>query len=243
MNPLYTRLEKQTVVKIIRRFGQKCRVLSATDTGYEPSGAPTPGKESLCLVCNEKNKLLDGENPIKLERGEVKILLISRAKPEKGGSIYANDRYYRIFYVEEVNPAGLAVLYKAYATDKDQAKLQLYPVDLNKHVEIYMRQIQGDHPDDTDQSITCLVKIADVNMALTTIKPTKPVQLLNINVNVSHVFYMRMVDFSGPIDSKSHILKYDDEYYRIELVDNDGEYDQTISLYCRKTGNDLEGRS
>lgn len=244
MNPLYSRLETKTVVSIIRRYGQKCLVLSATDTGYNPSGVPTSGKESLCVVCNVKNQtLLDGENPVKLERGDVKILLISRVKPEKGGSIYANDRYYRIFFVEEVNPAGLAVLYKAYATDKDQAKLQLYPVDLNRQVEIYQRQIRGDRPSDTMQSITSLLKIADVNMSMTTIKPTKPVQLLNINANVSHVFYFRFADFTTEIDITSHILKCEDEYYRIEQVDNDGEYDQAITLYCRKTGDDLEGRS
>ena len=238
MNPLYPRLEKQTVVKMIRRFGQKCRVLSATDTGYNPSGAPTPGKESLCLVCNEKNKLLDGENPIKLEYGAVKILLISRVKPEKGGSIYANDRYYRIFYVEEVNPAGLAVLYKAYATDKDQAKLQLYPVDLNRTAEIYMRSMHGLLPDEIGQTTNRLTLLNHVPCAIETKAAYQQSSCINLDAKVTHVIWCRSVDIdaaiANPFDTKRHLICVDGEHYRVQSIENPQEAGLTRAVYVQK---------
>lgn len=239
MNPLYTRLEKQTVVSIIRRFGQKCRVLSATDTGYNPSGVPTSGKESLCLVCNVKNQtLLDGENPIKLERGEVKILLISRVKPEKGGSIYANDRYYRIFYIEEVNPAGLAVLYKAYATDKDQAKLQLYPVDLNRTAQIYMRTMRGLLPDEIGQMASKLTLINQIPCAIETKAGIQQSSGINLDSKVTHVIWCRVADIDNtipnPFDAKKHLICIDGEYYRVLSIENSQESDKTRAVYVQK---------
>lgn len=239
MNPLYPRLATQTVVKMIRRFGQKCTVLSAEDTGYQPNGTPTSGKESLGLVCNNSNRaLLDGENPIVLERGEQKILLISRVKPEKGGSVFANDRYFRIFHVEEVNPAGLAVLYKVYVTDKDQAKDQIYPIDLNRTAKLYLRSMRGLLPSEIGQSANTLALLAEIPCAIDTKAAFQQSAGINLSDSTTHVIWCRVADMDGaispPFDRKKHLFVIDGDSYRINNMQNMQEAGITYAVYVTK---------
>src|SRR5690348_4302509 len=125
---------------------------------------------------------------------------------------------------------------------KKFTKIKLCPADLDKFITIGKREFQGDHPDDLDQEITSITTLQNLYAACDTVKPTRPVQLLNTNVAISHIFYVRYADLHVVIDVTEHLLRCG-ELYRIEEVEDLGGYHETVALYCRKAGDEPEGRS
>ncbi|WP_434779268.1 phage head completion protein [Neisseria sp. Ec49-e6-T10] len=127
---------------------------------------------------------------------------------------------------------------------KTFTKIKLCPTDLDHLLSIGQRTINGDHPDDTAQDITSVTTLAQIYAACETVKPTRPVQLLNTNTDISHMFYVRFADLFIEIDVTQHLIT--DEagiLYRIEAVEDLGEYHETIALYCKKGGDIPESRS
>jgi hypothetical protein len=196
-------------------------------------------------MSREKYGAKDIENPIALEEGAVSILLQAKVKPQKGGAIIANSRTYRILrHPVEINPAGLAVLYRVTATDKTIAVIQLHPDDLTHAVTIAERSITGDHPDAISQKTTKLCAIECVKMACKSVVPVENVQGLNVSEKSStHVFYARFADVSVTLDKQVHTLVHNEVNYRIEAVDNINQMNVTLAIYCTQRGDENEGRA
>ena len=122
-------------------------------------------------------------------------------------------------------------------------KIKLCPSDLTHLVRIAERSITGDHPDATEQRNTRLTEIQQCWMACETWNAYAPVQGLTTSKPLTHVFYARFFDITVQIDKQVHTLVYDDVNYRIDSIENLGELNETLAIYCERRGNENEGRA
>lgn len=238
MNALYPKLANKTIPKILKRFGQTCVVRSAEQTGYASTyDHDYVGEKTLCVVFSTaKGATNDAESPIALEEGHVSILLQATVKPEKGGSIEANNRIYRIVKQPvELIPAGLAIIYRVVATANDIAETQLHPFDLKFTATMFRRVMRGNLPNQAGAAVNDLIEVNQFNCALETKAAWAQVTGITVKDKITHVIYVRYVDmldcFDAVFDVNAHMIEIDGGQYRIDAVENMNEANKSFAVY------------
>ncbi|WP_299726839.1 hypothetical protein [uncultured Endozoicomonas sp.] len=104
----------QTVIKLLKKFGQSVVLLRETSGGFDPvEGKPIPGTtEELTfngLLTSYKSSLIDGSTIV---QGDKLLLLDTSHKPQKGDKVRSVDGDWQIVSIDEVNPAGVPLVYQ-----------------------------------------------------------------------------------------------------------------------------------